>query len=217
MQKILSLFGKLLFLILVILGLVGGGIVLGRRTSQKKPWATQPTLTIMLRIVTVIPTSTFTPTPIPTASPVATVSAGLKTMALYTMSILPGWTVKREHIEELPSDKVTVTKDDYQLIINQAPFGGGPCFYPGQTPTPPGELFSAYIDNYSTHGVIFRRSRIQALLGDKQKFSVCQKTTDGSYGNITTFGHIDYFAPANYKEATIDEMDSMVGSLQIAH
>ena len=223
MDRFWSLFGKLVFFVIIIGGLVGIGVLIGSKYLAKN----QNTQAIS---PTAVPSQAISTTPAQTASSSAGTTStrmdkslktqisagGAKPFVLYTILVVPGWNVGKEHDDSIPTDKLTLTKGDYSLVISQGPSGGARCVYPGD---PQGDFSSPFVAftpvPTTTDANFFRRSKVQDLTKDgKQGYTICQKNTDGTYGDPTLYGHINYLVPGVSDSSTLTEMDSMLGSLQ---
>src|SRR5258706_2005906 len=223
MDRFWSLFGKLVFFVIIIGGLVGAGVVIGSKyfANQDKTQNITPTA-IPSKVVSVTPSQTATSsagtTSMHTDKSLKTqISAGgAKPFVLYTILVVSGWNVGKEHDDSIPTDKLTLTKGDYSLVISQGPSGGARCVYPGDPQGDFSSPFVAFTPVPTTQDAnFFRRSKVQDLTKDgKQGYTICQKNTDGTYGDPTLYGHINYLVPGVSDSSTLTEMDSMIGSLQ---
>ena len=197
-----ALFGCILFV---------GGYYLGTQysTQDKIVPPTPPTAT-----PTIVPVSTT-----PEAKNTKTVKAGLaikdSSFVPYAIDVPEGWTDVQETTVAAGIDKLTLTKTGYSLTIYQAAIGGGGCLYPGDAEKTMATKFSNFKD-IQANSVQFRRSWDQPIAeGTKTtSYTICQKTTDGSYGNITNFGVITAVAPNPENETILSEIDMMIASLK---
>ena len=192
--------------------LVGAGVYLGERINKKGAGIAPTPTPIGLQT----PLSTQNPSPTPgqptQASHFVVEAGGVNPFVAYTLSAITGWTVAKEHTDT--SDKVTLTKGDYQLVILQTAMGGGACAFPGDTPGAMSISLTNPIDIPLATGAPLRRGTGTSGVSGKQSFTVCQKSTDGGYGSFTTFGAINYMTPLSPDTSVIAQMDAMVGSLQ---
>lgn len=177
---------------------------------------------------TLIPTASF-PTPKPNTSPVAepskiveqllpntttiptqapskqykTMVSGLSASSKlnftqYKITVLDGWETIDSTDVEIPASAFMISKGDYELKIYQIATGGDVC------------NFSTFVDITTSEGIQFRRGGTTVGTG----FTMCSKTTNGKYGEPTSFGHISYKAPVKPDLTTLAEMDLMVASLK---
>ncbi|MDE2026074.1 MAG: hypothetical protein KGJ07_06265 [Patescibacteria group bacterium] len=211
MDKYYSLFGK--FVLILIAGglLLGAGYYLGKNIA--KPVTKQQAFITPTDIPTQVPTAAVSPTQVPKATGRFAVAAGgIKPFVAYTLSGVAGWS--QNHETTTASDKVTLTKGGYQIVILQAALGGGACSFPGTTPAPMSITLTSATDIPLLSGYALRRGQTQSTSGNQSSFAVCQKASDGSYGTITDFGVINYTTPLTPDNSVLAEMDAMVGSLQ---
>jgi hypothetical protein len=110
------------------------------------------------------------------------------------------------------SEKVTLSKDGYEISITQGGFGGAMCLYPGDADI---EGPSTRYDNYKAittqSGDALRRSWTGDELTAKG-FGICQNTQYG-WEAPTLYGHIAFTTPAAKTKAMLEEMDTILSSL----
>lgn len=130
----------------------------------------------------------------------------------YTITIASGWTPNHEQqLTGSASDTLTVTKNGYAIKIYQAAFGGGICLYPGDPDQMgPNARYTSFVAFSGASGEQYRRGTTNTI---PPMTSVCMNTS-GTYGSITTFGHIDYTIPASPVATTLAQMDSMIATLK---
>jgi hypothetical protein len=223
MDRFFSIFGKLVLIIVVLVVIGGAGFYLGRNW-QKSETSLMPTPTLqpVEMNIPISPTISnqqnivTTPPPLPEKKSVeGGVSSGLS-FSQYTIMVPGDWLTNRESSNQgTPMDKITISKNGYEISIYQAATGGALCLYPGDpVPEGPSSSFKFYQSISGSDGIIYRRS-----WGDEvnpagtKSFTVCQKGT-GDYGQPTSFGHISYKTPTSYDDSVLKEMDGMIASLK---
>lgn len=151
-------------------------------------------------------------TPTPTQSQVQTktiTAGGVLSFPTYTLKTPIDWNSQREQGQD--SDKLTLTKNSYKIVISEAAFGGGGCIYPGGTPSEMAQTFSSFVEIINPNGFVFRRG----ATGSAGSWTVCQKNTvDGSFGAPTIFGHTSITTPANADASVMAEIDGILASLK---
>lgn len=157
------------------------------------------------------------PTPLPPTPDTgsATINAGIQGQYFqtYTIQVSPGWVAAHETNAAAPSDKLTLTKDGYSLVIEQAGQGIEACLYGGQ-PTPTGDAHLWVV--FSNVGFITGAAG-GYLRGtnDGLSYTVCSQSGSG-YNSVTPFGAITYTAPDTDDSpdpAVLADMDGMVASI----
>lgn len=213
MDKFFSMFGKILIGALLLTLVLGAGYYIGQ--TKNIPASVNPTPAPLLKQQK---TTQNTPTkiPIPSEAEKKTVSAGLSgtdtAFGPYTIQIPSGWSEKKESTQGI-IDKLTISKDNYSLIIYQAAFGGGGCTYKGEPEQMMSQTFSEYVD-ISGKNAQFRRSWNEEQNQSTISYTICQKGNDTSYGSPTGFGAISAQSPKPAGAATLSEIDIMIASLQ---
>ncbi len=220
MDNIFSLLGKALVVVGVIGILVGGGYYLGTRfnkpTSSVETTAVSPTSTVSHTLEVTSPTPTVSQHDntgrfaVQGGGASTTVYANVK----YTLSGVAGWTSST--IVQPGINTIKLTKGDYQLTITQAAMGGGGCTFPGDQPQDMSVALNVPVANITLlDGTLLKRGQADPNNNPgKETFDVCQKEQGNTYGNLTTFGVINYLTPLNPDSEVLAEMDAMVGSLQ---
>lgn len=191
----------LVLLLVIVIG--AGAFYFGKQSvNQSKEMVTTPT------------PSSFVTQEIPTVTPdalnpVKTVEGGeALSFPSYSVNIPLDWNSQREQGQD--SDKLTLTKTGYKIVISEAAFGGGGCLYPGDAPSEMAQTFSSFVEITNPNGFVFRRGTNVTSGG----FTVCQKnSTGGSFGAPTIFGHISITTPANPSDNIMTEIDSILASL----
>lgn len=211
MERFFSIFGKAVLGVLILALLLGGGVYIGtklNKPSQVPNTNSQPTLTPN-------PTTVQSPTPMPSSSVIGqTVSAGgFGSFPKYTIVIPQGW--EQEKTTSNYQDLLTIIKGQYQIQINQTNMGNGGCSYPGTTPEPMSEEFTAFSPlSYNSDANFYRRSKSKIPYPNgEDQYAICQKNASGSYSFVTTFGSILYMAPQTPDLGILSQMDAMVQSM----
>lgn len=220
-DKLFSLFGKLILILILALTIAGGAFYLGRNYGQKPspgPVLTnQPDYIPLPTITSPNATPEAKVQPSPTVGVKKTYSGGVSSglsFNQYTISIGGDWVVKQEGDPNgSPWDRLTASKNGYELSIWQAATGGAMCLYPGDPDFEgPSSRFLSYIEFAGTDGKMYRRGSTTDPATTKN-FTVCEKGTD-NYGQPISFGHTGYKVPNPYSETILKEMDMMVASLK---
>ena len=213
-DKFFSLFGKIILGLVIIGLLAGGGYYLGKKYAVVPNTSSQPTATTIPTVTTRNNTPSTPTTSQQQDVHVAITAGGISPFAKYILSGFKDWTVTKENTDA--SDKLTLTKGEYQLVIDQSPSGGYRCTYPGDPSVDMSSPFISYVTIPSfTDDNFFRRGKPQQSPDpSKQEYIVCQKNSATTYGAPTIFGHITYSVPLNADNQTVVMMDAMVGSLQ---
>ncbi|GEM_PF-713578 len=180
----------------------------GRTTTPSSP---TPTQTGMVSTTEPSPTLFVTPKPEFAMRSVRAGLTGSPVFHPYTIGLPAGWTEKLDTNPGAHIDKLTITKQKYSLTVYQAAFGGGGCLYKGDPENPMAQTFKNFIE-LSSKDAQFRRSWNERKI-KTVAYTVCQKGSDGSYGDITAFGKIDVAAPNPPDEMILSELDSMISSL----
>jgi hypothetical protein len=225
MDKFFSIFGKAVLVLIVVAALGGGGYYLGKSgkinlgTSQESGAVTttnpnpEPTNTVETAV---------TPTSTPSSTiKTKTVTAGLSadsglSFTKYTIQIPEGW-VENHTYENTGTavDTLTITKGNYQIKIFQAATGGALCLYPGDAPFEgPSSTYDTFVQLTTADGITLRRGTTTETNGTKRGYTLCQKSTENSYGQPTGFGHTSFSTPVTPDEMTLKEMDTMITSLK---
>lgn len=218
MDKFFSLFGKVILGALLLTLVLGAGYYIGHTKDIPGSISSTPSPTKekATKKENKKAANTALETPTPTQAEKKTVSAGLwgKDTAFgpYTIQIPNGWSEKRETTQGI-IDKLTISKDNYSLIIYQAAFGGGGCTYKGEPEQMMAQTFANYVD-IAGKNAQFRRSWNEEQNQSTISYTICQKGNDTSYGSPTGFGAISAQSPKPAGAATLSEIDSMIASLQ---
>lgn len=211
MDKFFSAFGKIIFGIVIIGILAGGGYYFGSQFGAK------PQDTTDLPIASLSPTAS----PKPTTSPKQIVTSGLGNIEgvnfpKYQIAVPAGWDINKEHSEvQSPLDVLTISKGGYKLKIFQAATGGAMCLYPGDPAFEgPSASFTAFVELSDAEGRLYRRSGSESLSKDGTRgFTLCHKSEYG-WQQPSPFGHVSFTLPGTYDEGILEEMDGMIQSLK---
>lgn len=143
-------------------------------------------------------------------------SAKLKNLSFsgYTLTHPISWSETEDRNENSGVSKLTLTKDDYSLVINQGPMGGAICIYEGDLPNLPA------IDNRNkdvedlTVSIGNLRKTIE-ISNNKTVFGFCQENEEepGTYGSFTTVGALSATAPLDPDPEIIEEMNEIINSI----
>lgn len=150
----------------------------------------------------------------PSASPATIKAGGVLAFKAYSIEVPSGWVYSREAnpTGEVASDKLTLTKDGYKILISQAAAGGAQCLFTGDAEMEgPSSKYSDYKEIITKSSEKLRRS----WTTDAKAFSVCEKIGTNPYGIPTTFGYIAITVPAGGSTTLmITEIDSILASLK---
>jgi hypothetical protein len=211
MDKFFSAFGKIIFGIIIVGILAGGGYYFGSQFGEEqKDIATQSTQNL-----------TPTTTPSPTIAPKQIVTSGLGNIEgvnfpKYQIAVPFDWTVEKEHSEEQsPLDVLTISKSGYKLKIFQAATGGAMCQYPGDAAFEgPSSTYTIFKELSDSEGRIYRRSGSETLSKDGTRgFTLCHKSEYG-WQQPSPYGHVGYTLPGTYDVQILEEMDGMIQTLK---
>ncbi len=215
MEKFFSVFGKVM-LVILILGLIGGGAYyFGTKNNQKSQLVTTPMPTAQpTEVISNTPTTALLLSPPGTTSSTGrtSLSAGVPQFGLYVLSYPAGWSTNEQRDDKAGTDIVTLTKNGYTLKIVEAGSGGGTCVFGNETPQPFSQHFNTYVDIAGTNGVQYRRGQT-----DDTNYTICEKTSDGSYKFPTSWGPITYVTQVPTVSSILAEMDSIVSSILKQH
>lgn len=207
MERFFSVFGKVMLVILVLGAMSYGGYYFGKQTkSITKPEALN---------TSVVEENVAFVTPTPTNKPSVTLVAGVNKSAglsfdQYSVMTPTDWISKKESQTTL-DEKLTLTKDGYEISIFQAATGGALCLYPGDADFEgPSSKFEVFTNLITKDGKILRKSSDKAGV----VFTICQKSADGSYLQPTNYGHISIKLPTSYTTEILTEIDSIISSLK---
>ena len=207
MDKFFSVFGKVILILLILSAMAYGGYYFGIQTKTiVKPKA----------VTTEDTSKTTTPTnlPINERQPI-TISGGVAKSAglsfdQYTLKAGDEWKVTREH-QTTMDEKLILTKGGYQISIFQAATGGALCLYEGDPDFEgPSSRFKTFKEMTTQDDRTLRRSGEE----NATAFTVCQKYSDGSFGQPTNYGHISIKLPSDWNESGLEEIDSILASLK---
>lgn len=218
MDKFFAVFGKMVLVLLVVGVLAGGGYYVGTKynffgknlsvtPTPQDQMAPEPTSRVAA------PESSPPSTPTQIVQGGVPPSGGLSFFP-YTLNVPTDWIVSHESDTSVPVDTVTLTKGDYQIKIFQAATGGAMCLYPGD---PAFEGPSSAFDTFETiilnDGTVFRRSGTIAVgSSGKRGFTLCQKSSDGTFQQPTPFGHVSYTTPVTPDTTILNKMDGIISS-----
>lgn len=201
-------------IIILLVGL-GGGYLIKSQTSPKTPPPTPQAQNLTT------PTSATQPTPTPTQSKAA--------LATYTSTKLPNvsfepysiqypdtWTPK--DLKNGATDTFTLTKGNLEIKIYQAAMGGSGCVFAGEVPPGPmKDLRSTQYTQVATGSdTVLRRYLNVNLENDTPTYNFCSSDNNTDWGTPTSFGGITYTSTAPFSDTDLEEMDSILKTLQVA-
>ncbi len=211
MQKFFLIFGKVMFVVLILGGLTYVGFYFGKQTKAPE---------VIVKSEEEISTQQVTPTLTPKPSTIITVVAGLPKSAglsfdQYSVTTPDGWTSRKESQTTL-DEKLILEKDGYSISIFQAATGGALCLYPGDADFEgPSSKFEKFVNLTTKDSRNLRRSQnapTENTIGTS--FTVCQKSADGSYQQPTNYGHISIKIPSAWDDDGLKTVDSIISSLK---
>ena len=207
MDKFFSIFGKVFLILLILSAIAYGGYYFGVQTKRTvKPEA------VTTEGATIVATSTPSVT---NEKQLITITGGVAKSAglsfdQYTLKASDEWKVTSEN-QTTMDEKLILTKGGYQISIFQAATGGALCLYEGDPDFEgPSSRFKFFKEIITLDSRTLRRS------GDLNAiaFTVCQKYTDGSFGQPTNYGHISIKLPNDWNEEGLEEIDTIISSLK---
>lgn len=190
----------LVLLLVIVIG--GGAFYFGRQSAnQSKEMTTTPTPTVSQTSQT-----GQNPTPQEVTGNKKTVEAGgVLSFPNYSLLIPNDWNSQREQGQD--SDKLTLTKGGYKIVISEGAFGGSGCLYPEDPPSEMAQTYSKFVQISNPNGFVFRRG---SSSDTDTGWTVCQKNSqDGSFGAPTVFGHISITVPQVTDATVMAEIDSI--------
>lgn len=134
-------------------------------------------------------------------------AGGAEGYDIYTLDKPSDWSVVEDTEEGL--SKLKVSKNGYEIYINQEPGGGIECLYNGPEVEYPQTNYTQFNEISTKEGKKFRRGKVS-----DNKFEFCQKSDDG-WSAPTVAGYIYYVVPKNPDNTILREMDEIITSLSI--
>lgn len=198
---------------LVVLGLIGGAYYLGTKNNS----VSYKTQSVLVPSVTPAP-SVVIATSVASAPPnlQTLVAGGVYTFSKYQVSFPVDWQESRTNTNA--GDIVTLTKNNYQIKINQGGFDGGACSY-SDKPITTGifQTFASFAEFKDQDGALYRRGKIdQSGYPNQDQYEVCAFSTKNNvFQEFTPFGRIDYLTPLNADNSMLSGMDSIITSLKV--
>ena len=134
----------------------------------------------------------------------------------YQLELPQGWTDDHQYENTgTPVDTLNLANGAYKIKIFQAATGGALCLYPGDPDFEgPSSRFDNFINLSTKDGVSLKRSGTNAYSGSSRGFTVCQKSSDGSYQQPTGFGHMSLTTPIVPDPTKLEEIDQIISSLK---
>ncbi len=203
---------------------MAGGIYLGSKmnSSQTAPVAPQPAATApttpAAQPVTETPVASPTPTvfqPTPSVWTKGDTFVGTAPFVGFTTYLMTGWTEKKETVGT--GFKVTIANGNYQIVISQAPGGGGTCTYPGDQPVQMASPFNQPTDipGFPDTNRQFRRATQPGEpTGATLTYLFCQQKSGNTYAMPTDYGYISYVVPQNPSSDMLVQMDATIGMVR---
>lgn len=195
--------GILILIFVIIIG--AGAFYLGKQTVKPSDITPTPSVSETKNV-----DSSESLTATPTKSQQKEVTAGgVLSFPIYTLQLPEGWSSQREQGQD--SDKLTLTKGGYKITISEGAFGGSGCLYPGDSPSEMAQTYSKFVQISNPRGFVFRRGKSSDM---DTGWTVCQKSSEGSFGAPTIFGHINITTPVNPSDEIMAEIDSIFASIK---
>ena len=177
--------------LLLVLLLVGGAYYFGTQKNTNIQPSDTPTPTVSQ----VLEEGSGTPTQEPTKAVQTKSFTSAKFSGLgfngYSLMYPPDWALSEDRDNSVPVSTVTLTKQGYTLKIFQAATGGAQCIYEGDMPESPASDYrtNKYKDLITGFATL---RQTESPSNGKMAYSYCQKnTSDGSFGQPTTVGHMN--------------------------
>lgn len=215
MDSFFSTFGKVILILFVVVILIGGGIYLGTKLNKPTAPTQNPVQNqTITQAPTAAPTTPVNPSPAQAQGNLQTINAGgFGSFPKYTISIPSDW--QQELTVNNSQNLLTISKGQYQIQINQTAMGNGQCSYPGTTPAPMSQQYTAYVVlSGNGDAAFYRRSKSQIPYPNgEDQYEICQKNPDGTYSFVTTYGAITYMSPTNADSTALTQMDNIFESV----
>jgi hypothetical protein len=128
------------------------------------------------------------------------------------------WTVQASQDNVIYT--TTISKNEYQIMFTQAPFGGSICLF-DDTPMPDSPIYEdlriiSYTQLQTFGNILFRRYLTKNQDQNNTSFSFCQKETNSPYFTTpASIGRITYTIPKTYDTSILNEMDGIIKSLVV--
>lgn len=215
MNKFFEIFGKIALILVLVGGVAYGAYSFGKGsftpsgfggvTTTKSPEATPTELP---------PFAVATPTP----NAGTRIAAGLDassglSFTKYQISVSPSWTPTHVTTNEGTwTDTLTLTHASGGTVkFFQGATGGAMCLYPDDADAEgPSSRYDTFVELKTSDGVSLRRGW---TTGSEQNSTVCQKSSDGSWGQPTVFGHVSVKL-GSFDSATLTAVDEMIRTLK---
>jgi len=222
MDKFFSLFGKIVFVVLILGSIAYGAYSYGKITSPDA----KPTAASITAAPTVKPS--IDPNLMPEkkseattgAATQTTISAGLGkesglSFTKYQLTVPTGWIPNHvTNNEGTWVDTLVLTRGTTSLKIFQGATGGAMCMYPGDASFEgPSSTYDSFVVITTADGITLRRGTTLAGNGTTKGYTMCQKGSE-SYGQPTVFGHMSLTTALNADAALLSEVDTMIASLK---
>lgn len=214
MDKFFSVFGKVA-IVLVVLSAVGlGAYYYGRKKISTPPPSTPEEATIATSPAKIGTFASPSPKITKTIEGGVSKSAGLS-FDQYTLEIPEDWSSKKEGTDPA-YEKLTMFKGENEISIMQGATGGALCLYPNDPDFEgPSGRFTKFVELTTEDGRLLRRSSTDdPPYKGKIGFTICQKNSDGTFGQPSQYGHISYSLPAGFDNTVLLEIDAIISSLK---
>lgn len=225
MDKFFSLFGKIALVLLLIGGIAYGAYGLGKGSFRPPGFGGVSTTATPTRDRGLnpepVPSTSSTLIPSPTSESL-TLTAGLDassglSFTKYRLTYPAGWVPKHTTTNEGTwTDTLTLDHNNIAATLKlfQGATGGAVCLYPSDPNFEgPSSRYDKFVELKTADGVVLRRSWTLPEGGAEQAYTICQKASDGSWGQPTVFGHISIKILSSDAN-TLPEIDTMLSSLK---
>lgn len=198
-------------LLVIIIIFLGGYFVMNEMSKRNPAQTPNPTPVEKLQ-------ATSSPEPTTEAKEMKSFSSPkLENLSFkgYSLKHPVDWTEKYERDNNVGTAKLTLTKDDYSIIIQQGPMGGAICIYEGTLPEGPANDLrgKTFVDIKTAFGNL---RRTDEQVNGKTAYSYCQENEQeaGTYGSFTSIGALSVSAPTTPDKAVLSEIDDILKSIQ---
>lgn len=136
-------------------------------------------------------------------------AGGILVFKAYSVDVPSDWQYTTDGSVAGQIDKLTLTRGAYKIVFTQAAMGGGGCVYPGEAAQEMSIKFNGFTEVVTATG---EKLRVGVLPGGNR--AVCE-LQNGSWGDITEFGHIDITNPTTPDASVLTLIDSILSSLKV--
>ncbi len=157
-----------------------------------------------ISVESALPSPSLSPSPV-----TAKVQAGgILVFKKYSLSLPNGWASSTEGSVPGQIDKLNLGSGLYSIVFTQAAMGGGGCVYPGDPDQQMSVKFNGFNAVTTSTG---EKLRVGVLPSGNR--AVCEMQ-NGSWGDLTEFGHIDITNPPTPDQAVLDQINSILSSIK---